>query len=468
MFFSQVIHKNIKMFISRLKTVRRTGSFAQNFAFTISGNVFVAAITLISAPVISRIFPPESYGSYSVYIAIVNNLSMFSLFMYNIAIVLPKEEETFHNLLLLSFLLNTAFSVFILITTISFANNILNIFSIENIGAFIYLISPTIFLAGTSSILMQWMTREQKFKVLATRNSITNLTLKILTIILGYYSRGSVLAFLVSDLVGKTFSILLLVNKNVINTLRNIILKFNMQSVITVAKEFRRYPLMVLPGEYINLLSGQLPVYIISLYFGNKELGYFAFATSMLGTPINLLANSVRPVFFQKASSVYNEDKNRLGAITSDLFKYIFVLGIIPFSILTVFGEHIFTFIFGTNWSRAGLFAGILGYYFIFQLIASPISSILWVLKKEKGFFKFQVFLFTTRLITLAIGVFLFKELIITLILFSSANTLNYLILTIYVLKIVGLNYLKITIVTVTIILLIFIFLNLIKYTLII
>lgn len=168
--------------------------------------------------------------------------------------------------------------------------------------------------------------------------------------------------------------------------------------------------------------------------------------------------------FFQKASTIYNEDKKRLGEITADLFKYLFIIGVIPFSILTVFGDVIFGLIFGSNWIQAGLFAGILGYFYIFRLISSPISSVLWVVKKEKAFFLFQIFLFTTRLLSLLMGIYFFNNIVTTLILFSLANTVNYLILTVFVLKILELNYMKISVITVTIILGIFAILYLIKF----
>lgn len=455
---------NTKTFIAKLKTIRQPGSFAQNFSFTFSGNVFGIVLSLIFAPIMSRIYPPESYGTFAVYTAIIGNIGAFSLLNYNIAFLIPKDEEKFHNLLRITFALTLIFSALVFITTILFSYKIIELFNLKNIGSFIYLLGPVLLLAGTGAILGQWLTRLKEFKKITVVNSSTNLVTRILTISLGYFSKGNVYGFIIGDFLGKALTDLLLLNRQLWITIKSLIVKFKLNEVINTAKEFKKYPLFVLPGEYINMFSGQMPIYLISIYFGNKELGYFAFASSMLGMPMGLLAGAVRPVFFQKATSVYNEDNKRLGEITSDLFKYLFVIGIIPFSVLTVFGDVIFAFVFGSQWTQAGIFAGILGYYYIFQLISSPISSILWVLKKEKAFFLFQVFLFFTRLISLSIGIFIFNNLITTLILFSIANTLNYLLLTIFVLKEIGINYIKITSITVTVIILIFTFLYLFKY----
>jgi O-antigen/teichoic acid export membrane protein len=466
MFFFKSIRNNIRTFIARLKTVRKPGSFAQNISFTFSGNLFGIVLSLIFAPIMSRIYPPASYGTFAVYTAIIGNVGAFALLNYNTALLIPKDEEKFNNLLRLTFTLNLIFSAFVFITTILFSNKIIELLNLENLGDLIYLIGPALFLTGTGAILGQWLSRLKEFKKLTIVNSGTNFITRISTISLGYFSNGNIYGFIIGDFIGKALTDLLLFNRQIWIKIKDLISKFKLNEVINTAKEFKKYPLFVLPGEYINMFSGQLPIYLISIYFGNKELGYFAFATSMLGMPMGLLASAVRPVFFQKASSIYNEDKDRLGDITSDLFKYLFVLGIMPFSVLTVFGDVIFAFVFGSQWTQAGLFAGILGYYYIFQLISSPISSILWVLKKEKVFFLFQIFLFLTRLISLSTGIFIFKNLITTLILFSIANTLNYLILTIFILKEIRLNYIRITSITVSVIILIFTFLYLLKYIL--
>lgn len=464
--FFNVIRSNYSQFLQYLRSIKTKGSFAQNFSFTFSGNLFGILLSFIFAPIMSRIYPPESYGTFSVYTAIIGNMLSFALLNYNIALLIPQEEEKFNNLLRLTFLLILIFSSLLFLVTILFSNKIIELFNLHNLGIFLYLLGPALFLAGTGAILGQWLIRLKEFKKITIFNSSSNLLMRILTVFVGYFSKGNVYGFIIGDFIGKIIPNILLLNKRIYVTVKPLISGFRLSEVLHTAKEFRKYPLLVLPGEYINMFSGQLPIYLISIYFGNKELGYFALASSMLGMPMGLLANAVRPVFFQKASSIYNENKERLSKITSDLFKYLFILGILPFSVLTVFGDIIFSFVFGAQWQQAGFFAGILGYYYIFQLISSPISSILWVLKKEKSFLHFQIFLFVTRLISLGIGIFIFNDIIITLILFSIANTLNYLVLTIFVLKEIGLNYIKLTIITVTVIVLIFIALYLLRYIL--
>lgn len=183
---------------------------------------------------------------------------------------------------------------------------------------------------------------------------------------------------------------------------------------------------------------------------------------------MNIIGNAIRPIYFQKAASLYPIEKNKLQDITKELLKYLVIIGIIPFSILTVYGDLIFKFLFGKQWEYAGLIAGILGYYYIFRLISSPISSVLWVIKKEKSFFIFQIFLFFTRFVSLFIGLFLIKDFLLSIVLFSIANVINYLVLIVYVLKKLEIEYKRIIIMVMSLVLGLTLFLYSIKKIIII
>jgi O-antigen/teichoic acid export membrane protein len=54
---------------------------------------------------------------------------------------------------------------------------------------------------------------------------------------------------------------------------------------------------------------------------------------------------------------------------------------------LFLYGEQIFSFIFGENWKEAGLYSEIMAPWLMINFILSPISQIPTVLKRQKTFF---------------------------------------------------------------------------------
>jgi O-antigen/teichoic acid export membrane protein len=95
-----------------------------------------------------------------------------------------------------------------------------------------------------------------------------------------------------------------------------------------------------------------------------------------------------------------------------------------------VFGESVYEIAFGEKWKEAGLLAAIMGSYYFFRLISSPISSIFNVKRKERALFWFQLTLFVARLAALLIACSVTDSLVEIIIVFAAANAFMYWILT--------------------------------------
>jgi O-antigen/teichoic acid export membrane protein len=126
---------------------------------------------------------------------------------------------------------------------------------------------------------------------------------------------------------------------------------------------------------------------IIAFYvaeiFGKSILGYYVYSTMMLSIPISVIGQSFGQVFYQRVSKLFSESKD----IFNPLFKtfvLLFLIAIIPFSILYFWGGNIFSFVFGNDWKIAGQYSEILSIWMFFNFILSPISNVLIVLNKQK------------------------------------------------------------------------------------
>lgn len=434
-----------KEIISKIKTIKNKGSFAQNFTYTFSGSILSFTVSLVLSPIFSRVYPPETYGYLSIFMALMMNISAVSFMGYNLAIILPKEEEKYYSLIRLTILLTFITTAVVLLITVFFNDFLKIVLTMDYFNGIFYFLGPTVFFYNLWIILSQGLIRNKEFKKVSFINTSTSIAERSISLSIGFISNGNVLGFIIGEFLNRLLSVVLLLNRQIIKFLRKIIYQFKIIPVINIAKEYKKYPLIVLPGEYIYLLSAQLPVYLISIYFNNKVLGYYSFAASILDKPMKLIGNALRPVYFQKASSLYNSNEyEKLQKLTLELYKYLFIICIIPFTILIVYGDIIFRFIFGENWLIAGKFAGILGYLYVFRLVSSPISSVLWILKKENVLTYFQILLFISRLLGFFIGIYFFGDILITLILFAGTTVVSYLILIFLIFKELKLNSIQI------------------------
>ncbi|TVQ86140.1 MAG: hypothetical protein EA393_12590 [Bacteroidetes bacterium] len=439
-----LITDKLKEYIKDIRGIRKKGSFAQNFAFVFTGNAFFIIIQFVAAPILSRIYTPEAYGLFGIFNAIITNVVMVSTLMYPNALILPTSNRKFmhmiHLILFLVFLTSFASLIFV----IFLGEFTLRILNAEGMNFFIYLIPIGILVFGINQVTSQWIVRLKAFKENMQIGSTAFAFIKGMTILYGIATNGAVNGITLFAIAGKLLGSIVqffLIIKQFFFEKWELPRFHNMREI---ALEYLRFPKLVLPGNYLNLLSGQLPIYFLSFYFGSSVLGLFAFATSLLDMPMRLLGNAVSPVFYQKANELQNTKPSELPHVTYRLYNRLLFLGIIPFSFVTIFGDLIFNVIFGSQWTQAGLFAGYMSVYYLFRLISGPLTSIFNVLRKESLLFRFQLVLILTRFMALLVGVYVFKNEETTILLFGIFSSLAYILLNGMVFHVLNINPIKI------------------------
>jgi O-antigen/teichoic acid export membrane protein len=179
---------------------------------------------------------------------------------------------------------------------------------------------------------------------------------------------------------------------------------FSWRSSWEAVQAYKDFPLYVLPANYMNVLSAQVPIFMLTSKFGATVVGLYAFSVSLLEMPLNLVGSAIAPVFMQKATEVQHDDPDRLKDITLSLYNKMLYLGLLPFGFLTVFGDVLFRIVFGAKWEMAGMFTAYLGYYYIFKLTSTVTAPIYTVIEKQRYALISTVMLLAARAGGLFIG----------------------------------------------------------------
>ncbi len=155
-----------------------------------------------------------------------------------------------------------------------------------------------------------------------------------------------------------------------------------------------------LPSNMLNILVGQLPLFLIGARHGALAAGLFALTQRVLSAPVALLASSVLEVFKRQSVQDFQAHGNCRDAYRYT-FKALALLGIGPSLVLLLFSPDLFAFVFGPNWRPAGELAQILAPLYFLNFIASPLSYVFYVAGKQKADLVWQVALFL-----MTVGVF--------------------------------------------------------------
>jgi O-antigen/teichoic acid export membrane protein len=408
--------------------------FVKNVFLLSSGAMINIAINVFLTPIVTRIYGKEDYGFASLFVSIVNIAVLVITMMYPSAIVIPKENEKAYALVKITFLLVGGTVVFSLLV---YATGLHTYFYSQDVGGYsswFFLIPVALIVIALDQTTASLNVRDKEFKLNAKSNITAGVLNKGVTIgsglAIGSSQFGIIGGFLISHFLASLMRIK--------NSFREAVQSsWNIKKLKETALEYINYPRYILPGDFINRFSRDSPLYFFTAYYDMGLVGSLAFAISMLTIPYNLIGASVSPVFIQKAGELRDHSFERLQEFVTKLNRSLFLLGIVPFAVIVVFGGEIFAFVFSDNWYEAGVFAGLLSVYFMFRLITSPMSSIFRVLEKEKITLVFNIFLFIGRIAVLYVASLFFdaQGIVLAFSVFSAGAYIVLMILTFRLVK---------------------------------
>ncbi len=391
----------------------------------------------------SRIYPPAAYGEFAVFNSIASNLAMISTFAYTGAYLLPKTQEKFYALMQLTVVLTLAACLFTILAMLLGGHQLLVWLNVEAIGNLIYTLPIFLLLFNLATIAGGWYLREKQFVKRVGVDITTILIGRGATVGYGWWSSGDVAGLFIGEFFSRLVAFVGLSVGRIQGAYGVIWRTFSWAGIRAVALEYKDFPLYVLPAGFVGTISTQLPIYVLSSGFGATPVGLYSFSVSLLEIPINLIGSAILPVFWQKAAEIHHNEPERLPGLTLNLYNKLLYLGLLPFGVITVYGDIIFKLVFGIRWEMAGVYTSYLGYYYVFKLMSLATSSIYNLMGKQRYVLWSNIALLIIRGIGLGIGL-LFHNLNLALLLFGLGSLLATFLIDMQVLSLLKLPVVRI------------------------
>jgi len=368
-----------------------------------SGVIVAHLITLAVSPIITRIYTPEEFGLFALFNSLVVILSLFATGAYEFSIVLPEKDRSGKNLFKLSFLTTLSFTLFCYIVLFLSASYISEWTTLSI--PFLGLIPLGVLFHAGMNILTYWFTRKEYFDEFARAKISMASGTGLFQVLIGF-AGFTATGLLVGYIAGRVSSIFTMTWQK-LGEVKQLFREWKQPEIKRVAKLYRDHPKFVLISSLLSMAAIELPVFLITSLFGSQELGFYGLAFRVLMAPVTLVSMSVGHVYFQKLSDRKNQG-HELSSYLLKMWGVLFVIGILPFTLLYMFSEPLFAFIFGTDWFDAGTVASILSPMLLFTFIANPTSKSLLVLNKQKIMPLFSSGSLLIRFATLFTGYYFF------------------------------------------------------------
>lgn len=404
--------------------VKRSG-FLRSVSTLAVGTVLSQAILFGSSPLLTRIYTPADFGLMALFTSISSLVAILTTGRYELAIGLPEKEEDGVKVVLLT--IGSSAVISTLYYFIIFGLRMIDLPLLHNSQllheSVIFLVPVYTFFAAMYSALVYWNQRSKSYVNISTSNVVQAAVTTILNIalgLLGIKMFGLIYGLTFGQLGSNLFLVFRFIKKDRFKGVSFAAIK----EIAVKYVEFPRY--MIFSGLLLTTTQQIVPI-IFSFLFDATVVGLFSMANRMLRIPNIVLTTSIGNVFRNDAIDKIRENGN-CNALYVATMKKLTILSIPIYLILWIIAPILFTFFFGKDWLAAGYFARIMCIMLVLDFVAQPLSTLFYVIGKQKAYMRIQLFNTLLGIVGLWAGAYFFKDAYLSITFFTVANCIGSLI----------------------------------------
>lgn len=420
--------KTIRLESSRfgemIKRLKPKSEFSRNVLTLMTGTTIAQAIPIAITPILTRLYTPEDFGLLALFVAVTAIFGSIANGRYELAIMLPEEDEDAINIAALGLLIALVFSIVLLIPAIFLNGQITNLLGNQEIGFWLYFVPFIVLMTGLNNVLNYLNTRKKLYKDIAKANVYQSTAMAPVQLGVVFIKTGAT-----GLITGQILSLIVANYQLAKNTQANYDLnQIKKTEVKRLAKRYVDFPKFSMWAVLANSLAYNLTNILISIYYSVATLGLYSLAQRMLGMPASLIGRSIGQVYFQEATKEKQETGKAVNTFNKTS-KKLFMLSVVMFTPLYFLLPTVFGIVFGTEWRIAGEYGQIILPFVAMQFIAAALSLTNSIFEKEKIALAWQV-----GLLALSIGILIFANLYLLsfdsfLNIYAVAITLYYALL---------------------------------------
>lgn len=352
----------------------RQNKFLKSISILVTGSLLAQLVTILTAPIMTRLFSAESIGIYTYITTIAFLLLPVINGRYELAIVTEKDKEKVFALVKLCMYICLTFVV---IFTVGLAGYTFIFDKFGGYREYFVFVPFLLLISGYISIVTSYNNRFAKYKLMS-RVAIVRAVVMFLLIVLFGVLEFDVFGLLFAAL----FSNLASLKKQSEDLIQDIndVIKVNFEKIKYVAFEYKSFLLFSVPAAFMNSLTYNATNLCIESLYGMEILGYYSLAYRILLVPLSLISTNVSKVFFAQASKEFNETKCFNNSFIKCV-KYLFYMSIPVMLAIYYFSPMVCSLFLGERWIVSGEYIRLLTLMFGVRFIVSPLSAGVLVLR---------------------------------------------------------------------------------------
>ena len=345
--------------------INRSSRFKGNVARIAAASVVSQGILFSATAVLTRLCTEDQFGAFAVFSGLLAIVAGLFTLKYDLAIVLPKENQQARELTAATMLLSIALSGLFLASMLTYGA------VAGHTPGWQYLLLPLgAVLAAGVTCGQQWAARAADYAWFS-RSQVLSAVVNVGTAILLCHSfTGWLPGLLWGFLAGQASALIYLVV-----SFRPTLEAVGVRRAIAAAIDYKRFPLYVLPSMLLLTLTTSIQPWLLEKMFSLGEVGQYAIANRVLLAPSALIGAAVSEAF--RAELVVRLHRGEsVTRFFSQVISSMTTLALLAFIGLAIVGEPLFTLVFGERYGPSGHLVRFLAAGALAQFVVQPLHFV--------------------------------------------------------------------------------------------
>jgi O-antigen/teichoic acid export membrane protein len=344
--------------------------------FTVAGGTAVAqAIALGALPFITRLYPPELYGGFVIFLAWGGFLLPVVCARFEVAIALPSSLRAASAVAWGSLGIALGVSALCaLAVAVAWA-----LYPPARLAA-LALLPLYVLLGGVVQVLGNWAARVHAYRRLSLSRIVQAAATALLSLAWVPLWGAQALGLVVATLAGQFIALGVLAQGLSQTGFRR---RAAPRQVWRLMRHFRRLTLFNVPHVLSDAAQGSGLPLLIAHFFGAPAAAYYAFSARLLKAPLGLVSGAVSQVYYPRAAS-HRHDDERLRRDALRILAVSTTGVMLVWPLLLLVPDAAYAWAFGAAWAEVGQYLRALSPWILSAFVAAPLS-VLYLVKERFG-----------------------------------------------------------------------------------
>lgn len=394
----------------------------------VGATMLAQLITIGFSPILTRLYSPESFGVFSLFISFIGIVGPVLAFNLELTLQRQKSEEDVYVIFelgcIVSALMTLLFTaLFALMQAYGFLG-----FAVFNTRDFclVFVALVAVALFGLSRYVL---IRRAHFSVINRVTLIKSLVRSAVQGVGGIVHDGAFF-LLAGEAFGRSSGNLRMLRE----FYGSLSFRRGFNAYWGMMKRHSNYPLFVAPSSLLNSVAIMLPVVLVNKYHGVELAGMYGLVMRSVDVPVNVIGASVADVFYEKASRIH-------GQVRVFLIRHVLVLlavGAVGGIFAYWWSGDVFSLVFGSQWRTAGELLVMVLPHFLLQFAVFPVSRTLHLIGKERYKLVYDSLALVAAIVPFVYGSSAGWTLETTLLTFSGCRAFAYFVMLLMLIRFTG------------------------------